>query len=85
MADTGRIDHHEGGFPNIGQPALRALEVVGVTRLEHLVTWREADIAALHGMGPKGVRLLARGPRRGGPVLPPRLTGRPVEAAQPGG
>jgi hypothetical protein len=59
MADTGRIDHRQGGFPNIGQPALRALEVVGVTRLEQLVTWRKAEIAGLHGMGPKGVRLLA--------------------------
>ena len=58
MPDTDRIDHRAGGFPNIGQPGLRALEVLGVTRLEQLVAWREADIAALHGMGPKGVRLL---------------------------
>jgi predicted flap endonuclease-1-like 5' DNA nuclease len=59
MADTDRIDHRDGGFPNIGQPALRALTGVGVTRLEQLTAWHAADIAALHGMGPKGVRLLA--------------------------
>jgi predicted flap endonuclease-1-like 5' DNA nuclease len=59
MPDTGRIDHRAGGFPNIGQPALRALEAVGVTHLEQLVAWRAVDIAALHGMGPRGVRLLA--------------------------
>jgi hypothetical protein len=60
MSDGGgRIDRRDGGFPSIGQPALQALRHAGVTRLEELAEWREADLAALHGMGPKGVRLLA--------------------------
>ena len=59
MADSDRIDHREGGFPNIGQPALRALKGAGVTSLEQLTVWRAVDLDALHGMGPKGVRLLA--------------------------
>ena len=33
MAASDRSDHREGGFPNIGQPALRALKGVGVTSL----------------------------------------------------
>jgi predicted flap endonuclease-1-like 5' DNA nuclease len=59
MPDVPRIDPRDGGFPSIGQPALRALRHAGVTRLEELAGWREADLAALHGMGLKGVRLLA--------------------------
>jgi hypothetical protein len=59
MPDDGRIDPRDGGFPSVGQPALRALRDAGVTRLEELAGWREADVAALHGMGPKGVRMLA--------------------------
>lgn len=59
MPDDGRIDPRDGGFPAIGQPALRALRNAGVSRLEELADWREADVATLHGMGPKGVRLLA--------------------------
>jgi len=58
MSDEDRIDPLDGGFPAIGQPALRALQVAGVTRLAQLTAWRKSDIAALHGMGPKGLRLL---------------------------
>jgi predicted flap endonuclease-1-like 5' DNA nuclease len=58
MADDGRIDHRGGGFPNIGQPALHALRLAGVTRLGQLTAWRASDLLALHGMGPKGGRML---------------------------
>jgi hypothetical protein len=58
MSDENRIDPRDGGFPPIGQPALRALRVAGVTRLDQLTGWRRSDAAALHGMGPKGLRLL---------------------------
>ncbi|MEZ4541456.1 MAG: DNA-binding protein [Chloroflexota bacterium] len=44
--------------PGISQPALRALLEAGYTSLEHLTAITAADALALHGMGPKGIRLL---------------------------
>ena len=57
-----------GAFPPIGGPALRALARAGVRSLAELSRWSERDLLRLHGMGPKGVRLLgealaARGSR----------------------
>lgn len=37
----------------LSNPARRALAREGITRLEQLTTRTEADIARLHGMGPK--------------------------------
>ena len=45
-------------LPRIGAPATRALANAGVTSLEDLTTWSEADLLALHGMGPKAVGIL---------------------------
>jgi hypothetical protein len=45
-------------FPPIGGPALRALAGAGIRSLAQLATWRRRELLALHGMGPKGVRLL---------------------------
>ena len=45
-------------FPAIGGPALRALATAGITSMASLAAWREQDVLALHGMGPKGIRLL---------------------------
>lgn len=45
-------------FPAIGGPALRALHNAGIRSLHELRAWRERDLSSLHGMGPKGVRLL---------------------------
>jgi predicted flap endonuclease-1-like 5' DNA nuclease len=46
-------------LPNgLSQPAIRALAGVGVTTLDQLTEFRERDLADLHGMGPKGVRIL---------------------------
>lgn len=36
----------------IGAPATAALRAVGVHTLEEVATWRRADLAALHGVGP---------------------------------
>jgi hypothetical protein len=48
-----------GDLPaGLSQPALRALQGAGVTRLEQLRRKTEAEVAALHGMGPKGLDLL---------------------------
>lgn len=45
-------------FPPIGGPALRALATAGVRSLSVLAHWRERELLALHGMGPKAVRIL---------------------------
>ena len=36
-------------------PALRALDHAGVRSIADLKKWSEADLAALHGMGPKAL------------------------------
>jgi len=45
-------------FPAVGGPALRALAHAGIRSLRELTEWREQDLLELHGMGPKGVRIL---------------------------
>lgn len=48
-------------FPTgLSNPALRALAGAGYTRLDQLAGTSEAEILALHGMGPKGVEMLRR-------------------------
>lgn len=42
----------------IGQPATRALTDAGLIRLTQLTEAREADLLALHGVGPKAIRIL---------------------------
>lgn len=44
--------------PGMSNPATRALRSIGVTRVSELIAHREADVAALHGMGPSGVKAL---------------------------
>jgi len=46
-------------FQKIGAPAQRALASAGITRLSDLARWHEADVAKLHGMGPKAMNLLS--------------------------
>jgi hypothetical protein len=46
-------------FPKgIGQPALRALYAAGYKRLEELIKVSEKELLALHGVGPKAVRIM---------------------------
>jgi DNA-directed RNA polymerase alpha subunit len=45
-------------LPNIGAPATRALAAAGYTTLSQLTGVRERELLALHGVGPKAVRLL---------------------------
>ena len=45
-------------LPPIGAPAIRALAGAGVTRLSQVTAHTEAELAALHGVGPKAIRLL---------------------------
>ncbi|MHC1696150.1 MAG: hypothetical protein AB9835_12955 [Eubacteriales bacterium] len=42
----------------IGEPAQRALEAAGIITLKQLCDISEKDILALHGIGPKAVRIL---------------------------
>lgn len=48
----------ESDFPNIGSPATRALEHEGYTTLKQLTKISEAELAQLHGVGPKAIRIL---------------------------
>lgn len=46
-------------FPSgLSGPALRALAHAGIRSMAQLAHRPESEIASLHGMGPKGVRLL---------------------------
>ena len=48
----------KGDLPEtLGAPTLRALDRAGIRSLQRLSERTEADIAALHGMGPKGIRI----------------------------
>ena len=48
----------ESDFPSIGAPATRALEIEGYTQLKQLTKVSEAELAQLHGVGPKAIRIL---------------------------
>jgi hypothetical protein len=46
-------------LPRIGAPAARALATIGVTSLEDVAGRRTDELLALHGFGPRAVRILA--------------------------
>jgi hypothetical protein len=49
-----------GDLPKaIGRPATQALASAGITTLDHVAGLTEAELSALHGVGPKAVRILA--------------------------
>lgn len=46
-------------FPaGLSGPTLRALAHAGIRSMAELARLNEEEVAALHGMGPKGIRLL---------------------------
>lgn len=48
-----------GDFPvGLSQPALRALAHAEIHTLEQVTRHSEKELLALHGMGPKGIRIL---------------------------
>ena len=51
-------DKNTSAFPKIGAPATRALEAAGYTNLKQLTKVTEAELAQLHGMGPKALGIL---------------------------
>ena len=49
----------ESDFPTgLGKPAERAFAAVGYSWLEQLTSVRASELAALHGVGPKAIRVL---------------------------
>jgi len=42
----------------VGQPAIRALNGVGYTRFQQLAGVSRSELAALHGVGPKSLRII---------------------------
>ncbi len=46
------------GLPRIGAPATRALALAGYTRLDQLAGVPRTGLVALHGVGPKALRIL---------------------------
>jgi hypothetical protein len=42
----------------IGRPAMRALLAAGINSLEDVARVSDAELAALHGVGPKAIRIL---------------------------
>jgi hypothetical protein len=54
-----KTEQIESDLPaGLSQPALRALDLAGYTRLEQFTTVTEADLLKLHGLGPKTIRIL---------------------------
>ena len=53
-----RLKSAGAGLPKIGAPATRALARIGVTKLDQLVKHSEGELAALHGLGPKAMKIL---------------------------
>ena len=48
-----------GDLPRaIGEPARRAFALLGLTRLEQFAGRSEAELARLHGVGPKALRVI---------------------------
>ena len=45
-------------FGRIAKPGYRALAGAGITTLEQLSQWTEADLSKLHGIGKNGVVIL---------------------------
>lgn len=48
----------DAGLPRIGAPATRALQAAGLHDLDAVAGVRPDDLLALHGVGPRAVRVL---------------------------
>jgi hypothetical protein len=58
-AANARSDAIAGDFPTgVSRPALRALDAAGYRKLEQLRSISDAELLALHGMGPKALGIL---------------------------
>lgn len=55
---TRHLPERIGDLPAIGRPANSALLEQGVTTLDAVAARSEAELLALHGVGPKAIRIL---------------------------
>jgi predicted Fe-Mo cluster-binding NifX family protein len=55
---TEKPDQNQSDFPKTSNPAQTALHLAGYYRLEQLTKVTEAELLALHGVGPKAIRIL---------------------------
>lgn len=46
-------------LPKIGRPATSALHYVGIYTLEQVSEHTQKEIVAMHGVGPKAIRILS--------------------------
>jgi predicted flap endonuclease-1-like 5' DNA nuclease len=53
-------------IPKISGPANAALDAAGITTLEQVARTPRNEVANLHGMGPKGIRILTEAIERAG-------------------
>lgn len=47
-------------FPKIGAPAMRVLDSLGISKIDQLPNYSEAELLKLHGFGPKAIVLLKK-------------------------
>ena len=45
-------------LPKLSHPSIQAFALVGIKSLEDVARWTERGLLALHGVGPKTMRLL---------------------------
>ncbi|HMS00557.1 MAG TPA: DUF1801 domain-containing protein [Anaerolineales bacterium] len=65
----------QSDLPNIGAPATRALAHKGYTMLKQLTKISEAELAQLHGVGPRAIRILNEALRAKGWSFKPAKAG----------
>lgn len=58
MKDAVQVPGRPTDLPNIGGPARSAFARAGISRLADLANYTERDVLALHGVGPKAIRIL---------------------------
>lgn len=58
-AQTSAGDEDASVLPAIGRPATRALLQAGISTLDQVAERTEAELLAMHGVGPKAVRILS--------------------------
>lgn len=52
------MTHPLDALPNIGGPATRALAQAGITTLRQVADRSARELGAMHGVGPKAIRIL---------------------------
>lgn len=58
MATTS-VHPNTGAFPaGVSQPAIRAFAEAGIVRYEELAGRSERELLAMHGVGPKAIRII---------------------------